>query len=73
MAGQLRWELDDAPGDQPALFEPVELHVGKGEFRGMEFLHVRAKTIINELKDGPGFLPTPFTINAYRGCSHACT
>ncbi len=73
MPGQLRWELDDAPGDQPALFEPVERHVGKGEFRGMEFLHVRAKTIINELKDGPGFLPTPFTINAYRGCSHACT
>jgi len=77
MASQLRWELDDAPADQQsgqgALFEPVERHVGKGEFRGMEFLHVRAKTIINELKDGPGFLPTPFTINAYRGCSHACT
>lgn len=73
MASQLRWELDDAPADQGALFEPVERHIGKGEFRGMEFLHVRAKTIINELKDGPGFLPTPFTINAYRGCSHACT
>ena len=77
MAPQLRWELDDAPAErssgQGALFDPVERHVGKGEFRGMEFLHVRAKTIINELKDGPGFLPTPFTINAYRGCSHACT
>ncbi len=77
MASQLRWELDDAPaardGGQATLFAPVERHVGKGEFRGMEFLHVRAKTIINELKDGPGFLPTPFTINAYRGCSHACT
>ena len=73
MTPQLRWELDDVPADQGALFGDVERHVGRGEFRGMEFLHVRAKTIINELKDGPGFLPTPFTINAYRGCSHACT
>ena len=77
MASQLRWELEDEPADaragQGALLERAERHVGKGEFRGMEFLHVRAKTIINELKDGPGFLPTPYTINAYRGCSHACT
>ena len=77
MVSQLRWELDDSPAagaiGQGALFDPVERHIGKGEFRGMEFLHVRAKTIINELKDGPGFLPTPFTVNAYRGCSHACT
>jgi DNA repair photolyase len=38
----------------------------------MEFLHVRARTIINSLAPSS---PLPFrhTINAYRGCSHACT
>ena len=41
-----------------------------GEFRGLEFLHVRAKRIINDLGGTPyGFR---YTINAYRGCSHAC-
>jgi DNA repair photolyase len=37
----------------------------------MEFLHVNAQRIINEVPKGT---PVPFryTINAYRGCSHAC-
>src|SRR5436305_4674553 len=36
----------------------------------MEFLHVRAKRIINRVKGAPfGF---EYTINPYRGCSHAC-
>jgi radical SAM superfamily enzyme YgiQ (UPF0313 family) len=52
--------------------EPVfEREPGRGEFRGMEFLHVRAQRIINEVPGAPfGFR---YTINAYRGCSHACT
>ena len=69
----LRWQLADRPRDQGALFEePVfEREPGRGEFRGMEFLHVRAHRIINEVKGAPfGF---QYTINAYRGCSHACT
>jgi DNA repair photolyase len=74
MDGKLRWPLaTDAPRDgQMALFDPaVEHHIGTGEFRGLEFLHVNAKRIINEV---PGSSPLPFryTINAYRGCSHAC-
>jgi DNA repair photolyase len=73
MPGQLRWELDDAADAQPALFARAERHIGRGEFRGMEFFHVRARSIINELKSGPAFLPFQHTINAYRGCSHACT
>lgn len=69
---QLRWELaDDAP--QGALFEPVRREVGTGEFRGMEFLHVEAKQILNQVKGDPGFLPFRWTVNPYRGCSHACT
>src|SRR5215218_10683152 len=67
----VRWrtEGDEA---QPALFPDVERHVGRGEFRGMEFLHVKARSIINTLPAG-SHLPFRHTINAYRGCSHACT
>ena len=68
-----RWELSTAARAQGALFEErPEVHVGRGEFLGMEFLHVRARTLINEVKGG---VPLPFrhTINVYRGCSHACT
>jgi DNA repair photolyase len=70
---ELRWRQADGPQAQGALFaEPVfEREPGRGEFRGMEFLHVRAHRIINELPGAPfGFR---YTINAYRGCSHACT
>ncbi|HEX3540529.1 MAG TPA: radical SAM protein [Acidimicrobiales bacterium] len=75
--GKLRWRLadeDDGRG-QGALFaadELVEHHIGTGEFRGMEFLHVNAKTIINEVP-AASRMPFRYTINAYRGCSHACT
>jgi DNA repair photolyase len=64
--------LADAPHAQAALFDEsiFEREVGRGEFRGLEFLHVRAKRIINDLGGTPyGFR---YTINAYRGCSHAC-
>jgi len=37
----------------------------------MEFLHVNARTIINEIPKA-SMLPFRWTINAYRGCSHAC-
>ncbi len=67
----MRWRLD-GDGDQPHLFEEeVERHVGRGEFRGMEFLHVKAGRIINEVPKASQ-LPFRYTINAYRGCSHAC-
>jgi DNA repair photolyase len=74
---ELRWRLADEPDDTTpdALFpvdDLVERHVGRGEFRGMEFLHVNARSIINEV---PKVSRVPFrhTINVYRGCSHACT
>ena len=69
----LRWRLAEDDGGQPALFEEeVERHVGRGEFRGMEFLHVRARRVINEVPKASR-VPFRWTINAYRGCSHACT
>jgi DNA repair photolyase len=70
---RLRWEQADEPKAQGSLFdEPVfEREPGRGEFRGIEFLHVKAHRLVNEVKGSPfGFR---YTINAYRGCSHACS
>jgi DNA repair photolyase len=72
---ELRWRLADDNGGQGAFFaddELVDRHVGTGEFRGMEFLHVNARRIVNEVPAGSR-MPFRYTINAYRGCSHACT
>jgi DNA repair photolyase len=76
----VRWEtVGEGPGGgvgaAGALFDAdalAERHVGRGEFRGMEFLHVNARRIISEV---PKASPMPFrhTVNVYRGCSHACT
>jgi DNA repair photolyase len=51
--------------------ELVQRHVGRGEYRGLEFLHVNARRVINEVP-AASRMPFRFTINAYRGCSHAC-
>ncbi len=77
----MRWKLEDEEGgdagqrilfDGPPVGDVVERRPGKGAFSGMEFLHVRAGSIINSL--GPSSrLPFRHTINAYRGCSHACS
>ncbi|MGH9033742.1 MAG: LAGLIDADG family homing endonuclease, partial [Acidimicrobiia bacterium] len=70
---RLRWKIADATPVQPALFdEPAEREIGIGEFRGLEFLHVRARTIINDVGANAA-VPFRYTINAYRGCSHACS
>ncbi len=70
---ELRWRLADDDGGQGALFEQeVERHIGRGEFRGMEFFHVNARRLINEVPKASR-VPFRWTINAYRGCSHACT
>jgi DNA repair photolyase len=68
-----RWPIDD--GDTSGtLFGQfgAERHVGRGEYRGLEFLHVNARTIINRVP-ASSRMSFMYTINAYRGCSHACT
>jgi DNA repair photolyase len=42
------------------------------ELREVEYLHVRARSIISEVP-AASRMPFRFTINPYRGCSHACT
>ena len=70
-ADELRWELAERNVPQLALFADAPVRrVGSGEYRGLEFLEVTAKRIINEVP--PSFLPFNHTINAYRGCSHSC-
>lgn len=69
-----RWRLDDgSPDREQALFdlEGTERHIGRGEYRGLEFIHVRARTIINEVP-ASSRMAFRYTINPYRGCSHAC-
>jgi len=72
-SSQMRWQLADDPTGQGELFDQVyEREPGRGEFRGLEFLHVRARRIINEVPKASR-MPFRYTINAYRGCSHACS
>ncbi len=67
----LRWRLTDDDGGQPELFESVERVPGMRELAGLEFLHVHAKRVINRVPESSR-MPFRYTINPYRGCSHAC-
>jgi DNA repair photolyase len=74
MATPVRWRTSDDDNPQGALFDAdalLDRHVGRGEFRGLEFLHVNARRIINEVP-AASRMPFRYTINAYRGCSHSC-
>jgi DNA repair photolyase len=42
------------------------------EFAGITFHEVLAKSALNKVPGGGGALPFGWTINPYRGCSHAC-
>jgi DNA repair photolyase len=56
---------------EPQLFEIARKTFDTPEFRGITFIESEAKSIINRV---PGnSLPFNWTINPYRGCSHACT
>lgn len=69
----LRWTV---VGDEPGALFPDETaarrHVGTGEYRGLEFLEVNARSIINRVP-AASRMPFRHTINVYRGCSHACS
>src|SRR5947209_9116914 len=57
--------------EREALFEVARRTFDTPEFRGIEFIEVEAKSVINRV---PGkFLPFNWTINPYRGCSHSCS
>ncbi|HZC74078.1 MAG TPA: radical SAM protein [Jatrophihabitans sp.] len=68
-----RWKV--AEGGEPALFGMDDLLIperGPGRMSDLEFLHVTAKRILNHVP-APSRAPANWTINVYRGCSHACS
>jgi DNA repair photolyase len=70
----LRWKLAETE-ESGSLFPDERMatrHIGTGAYRGLEFLHVNARTIINRVPE-ESLMPFRHTINPYRGCSHACT
>jgi DNA repair photolyase len=73
----MRWSgqqvLDDGVGAEAALpgLRGLLRSVRTPEFAGTVFHEVEAKSVLNRV---PGTSPVPFrwTVNPYRGCSHAC-
>src|SRR3954462_11268782 len=76
----MRWqhlslEESDAPSGLPApLFAQgaVVRRFDTPHFRGITFYEVRARSIINRVPEASR-VPFRWTINPYRGCSHACS
>ncbi|WP_438485020.1 Rv2578c family radical SAM protein [Streptomyces sp. S186] len=67
----MRWDnLGEGPS---ALFgtDVVTRTVDTPEFRGITFHEVRARSIVNRVP-GASRMPFEWTVNPYRGCSHAC-
>ncbi|MFC7980911.1 Rv2578c family radical SAM protein [Streptomyces sp. NPDC057336] len=74
----MRWENltdpDHARAAGPALFgaDAVTTRTfDTPEFRGITFHEVRARSILNRVP-GASRMPFEWTVNPYRGCSHAC-
>src|SRR5919201_2436515 len=57
--------------EREQLFEIARRTFDTPEFRGIEFIEVEAKPVINRVP-GAG-VPFDWSINPYRGCTHACT
>lgn len=72
----MRWDnlsLAESPAATPSLFGPdaVTRTFDTPEFRGITFHEVRARSIVNRVP-GASRMPFEWTVNPYRGCSHAC-
>ncbi|WP_077799338.1 Rv2578c family radical SAM protein [Streptomyces sp. JHA26] len=74
----MRWEnltdSDHARVADPALFGAdavVTRTFDTPEFHGITFHEVRARSILNRVP-GASRMPFEWTVNPYRGCSHAC-
>jgi DNA repair photolyase len=74
----MRWATQEItreePGTLPGLARVANLirTVRTPEFEGMIFHEVAAKSALNRVP-GASAMPYDWTINPYRGCSHACT
>lgn len=61
-----------APAQQPLPGAVVRTFDTPG-FAGMTFYEVRAKSLINKVAGEGRGVPFEYTINPYRGCTHACS
>lgn len=69
----MRWDNLGPDGEAPALFGAgvVSRTFDTPDFRGITFHEIRARSIINRVP-GASRMPFEWTVNPYRGCSHAC-
>ena len=71
----MRWDRQGVGVDDGAL--PGLQRIGfvrsvrTPQFEGMTFHEVLCKSALNKVP-GQSMLPFSYTVNAYRGCSHAC-
>ncbi|WP_069812402.1 Rv2578c family radical SAM protein [Streptomyces sp. TP-A0874] len=71
----MRWDglSERADTTHPGLFgtDAISRTFDTPEFRGITFHEVRARSIVNRVP-GASRMPFEWTVNPYRGCSHAC-
>ncbi len=73
----MRWQGQQVGAVDPAALPGLESLPGlvrsvtTPEFQGMTFHEVRAKSALNHVP-GASAMPFDWTVNPYRGCSHAC-
>ena len=72
----VRWESQETQradeGRLPGLGEPVIRRFNAPEALDMRFHEIRTKSALNRVP-GATRLPFEWTVNPYRGCSHACS
>ncbi|QWF84261.1 intein-containing Rv2578c family radical SAM protein [Amycolatopsis sp. CA-230715] len=71
----MRWDKQRADGnEEQALLglDGLVRSVPSPEFAGVTFHEVRARSVLNKVPGGSQ-VPFGWTVNPYRGCSHACT
>jgi DNA repair photolyase len=74
----MRWSGQELTAEQPstlpglARLNNLVRSVRTPDFAGITFHEVLAKSALNKIPGGGGPMPFGWTINPYRGCSHAC-
>ncbi|ANF32780.1 DNA repair photolyase [Leifsonia xyli] len=74
----MRWSGQELSVDEPsalpglARLNNLVRSVSTPDFAGITFHEVLAKSALNRIPGGGGPMPFGWTINPYRGCSHAC-
>jgi DNA repair photolyase len=72
----MRWDSQGVTVDDGALPGLERLgfvrSVRTPQFDGITFHEVLCKSALNKVREGAAVLPFKYTVNGYRGCSHAC-